>query len=48
MRFVYRAPEYRWVHHLEMEPGDIDLTDLSDAEFEKFWTDNNLNRQEKT
>lgn len=31
-RFVVRDREALWVHHLEMRPGDIDATDMSDEE----------------
>lgn len=34
MRFVDRAGDFNWRHKLEMLPGDIDCTDMDDAQFE--------------
>ena len=33
-RFILRKSDAFWVHPSEMQPGDRDCTDMSDAEFE--------------
>lgn len=33
-RFVLRGGAGLWVHPAEMKPGDVDCTDMSDAEFD--------------
>lgn len=35
-RLVYRVGTYMWVHPVYMHDGDIDCTDMDDAEFEAF------------
>lgn len=34
MRLVARRGGFNWAHRLEMEPDDVDATDLTDEEFE--------------
>ncbi len=37
MRLCHRASgEINWVHLLEMQVGDVDLTELDDAAFEAY------------
>lgn len=36
MRFIYRAGSYAWRFKPEIIPGDIDCTDMDDAQFEQF------------
>jgi hypothetical protein len=33
-RFVLRAGAFSWRHHTDTQPGDVDCTDMEDAEFE--------------
>lgn len=33
-RYVDRAGEFRWVHEAELQPGDVDCTDMDDEAFE--------------
>ncbi len=33
--YVCRGGDFRWMHPLEMLPGDIDCTFMSDEEFEQ-------------
>ena len=42
-RFTYRPDgfgahpgKFDWVHWLEAKPGDVDVTDLSDDDFERY------------
>lgn len=35
-RFVYRDGAYLWIHQLEMEKGDVDVTDFNDEDFAEF------------
>ena len=35
-RFVFRAGESRWSHPLEVQADDMDVSDMSDDEFEQF------------
>lgn len=35
-RFIYRDGRYLWAHALEMQAGDVDCSDMDDAEFEQF------------
>ncbi|GEM_PF-4485914 len=35
-RFVNRCGRFAWVHPAELLEGDVDCTDMSDAEFEKY------------
>lgn len=35
-RFIFRDGRYLWAHALEMQPGDVDCSDMSDDEFEQF------------
>lgn len=36
-RFVRRQDgSFNWTHPLEVSPGDVDCTEMSDEEFERF------------
>jgi len=35
-RLVYRDGAIRWVHPTELQPTDIDTTDMNDDEFARF------------
>lgn len=35
-RLVYRSGSITWTHPLEFQPGDIDVTELDDDQFEQF------------
>jgi hypothetical protein len=35
-RYIKRGEAFQWTHPLEVEPGDFDCTDMTDAEFEAF------------
>lgn len=39
MRLVWRGTGCKWVHRLEMQDGDVDCSDMTDAEFEVFVAD---------
>jgi len=33
-RFVKRGDEFKWVHPADLQPGDTDCSDMTDAEFD--------------
>jgi hypothetical protein len=35
-RYIKRGDAFTWAHPLEVQPGDVDCTDMTDAEFEAF------------
>jgi hypothetical protein len=35
-RFICRNGSFDWRHPLEVQSGDVDCTDMDDAEFEMF------------
>lgn len=39
MRLVWRGMGCKWVDRLEMRDGDVDCSDMTDAEFEAFVMD---------
>ena len=36
-RFTFRDGVFNWRHPLDIMPGDVDMTDASDEDFEKFF-----------
>jgi hypothetical protein len=35
-RFIFRAGLFTWHHPADIQPGDVDCTDMTDAEFDAF------------
>lgn len=39
-RFVQRGAEFKWVHPADVQPSDVDCSDMSDEEFAAFVLNN--------
>ena len=35
-RFILRGEAFNWIHPADVQPGDVDCTDMDDAEFLLF------------